>query len=256
VVTAVGGAFIVPVGKLAGVPSVVFTDTEHVLLDRYLTYPWASVVCTPYCFKRHAGRRHVRYRGFQELAYLDPRRFSPDPGVLRTLGLTEATRYAVVRFVSWEAGHDVGQSGLSGKQRVHLLGELSRKGRVLVSTEGSLPEEFQDYRIRIAPDRIHDLLYYASLYVGEGATMATEAALIGTPSVYVSTLAPTMGNYEELARLGLGEAYDSGEKGVARALELMGDNWAKANARVARERVVSAMADVTSLVVEIVESRA
>jgi len=29
---------------------------------------------------------------------------------------------------------------------------------------------------------------YASLYIGEGATMATESALMGIPSIYISSL--------------------------------------------------------------------
>jgi predicted glycosyltransferase len=34
--------------------------------------------------------------------------------------------------------------------------------------------------------------------VGDGATMATEAAKLGTPVIYVSTTAGTMGNFNEL----------------------------------------------------------
>ena len=38
------------------------------------------------------------------------------------------------------------------------------------------------------PEQIHDLLNYSSGYVGEGASMAKEAAVLGVPSVYVSAL--------------------------------------------------------------------
>ena len=31
-------------------------------------------------------------------------------------------------------------------------------------------------------------MYYAKMYIGEGGTMASEAALLGTPSIYTSTI--------------------------------------------------------------------
>jgi len=253
-VTAIGGALVAPVCKLVGTPSVVFTDSEHVLVDRYLTYPLASAVCTPYCFKKDAGPRHIRYRGFQELAYLHPSRFIPDPGTLMELGLTPQDRFAILRFVAWGAGHDIGHSGFSDEEKTQLVHKLGRYGRVLVSVEGALPLELERYRISVTPEKIHDLLYYASLYVGEGATMATEAGLLGTPSVYLSSLVGTMGNYEELARYGLVEAYRDGTVGVQRAVMLMDDLQAKPARYVARQKMLDQMIDVTEFLVRTVES--
>ena len=36
---------------------------------------------------------------------------------------------------------------------------------------------------------MHDALAYAEIYIGEGATMASEAGVLGTPSFYISTIA-------------------------------------------------------------------
>ena len=58
-----------------------------------------------------------------------------------------------------------------------------------------MPKEFKKYRIKIPPEKMHDALYYASLYIGEGATMASECAVLGTPAIYVNTL--TAGTLEE-----------------------------------------------------------
>jgi predicted glycosyltransferase len=104
VVTAIGGAFISPVCKVLGKPSIVFTDTEDVSIDRYLTYPLASIICTPQCFKRDLNNgRQVRYAGFHELAYLHPGYFQPDPkivvesqsrlGTYRVIPLVETHNY-------------------------------------------------------------------------------------------------------------------------------------------------------------------
>jgi uncharacterized protein len=35
---------------------------------------------------------------------------------------------------------------------------------------------------------MHDALAFATIYIGEGATMASEAGVLGTPSVYISSI--------------------------------------------------------------------
>ena len=52
---AIGGVFIAPAGRLSRVPALVFTDTEHVALDRWLTYPLATRIYTPYTFLKDIG---------------------------------------------------------------------------------------------------------------------------------------------------------------------------------------------------------
>ncbi len=256
VATAIGGTFIAPVCKLAGVPAVVFTDSEHASFERRLTHRLAAVVCTPHCFKGQAGPRQVRYRGFQELAYLHPNYFTPNPSPLAELGLAPGDRFALLRFVAWGAGHDIGQSGFTAGEKTRLVRELAQWGRVLVSAEGALPREFAPYALTAAPETIHDLLHYASLYAGEGATMATEAGLLGTPSVYVSSLAGTMGNFDELGRFGLVEAFQDGATGVQRAIALIDDPQAKAKRQEARRQMLDEMGDVSAFLMHAVESAA
>ena len=252
VVTAVGGLFIAPVCKVMGVPSVVFTDTEHVALDRYLTFPWATIVCTPHCFRGRAGPRHQRYKGFQELAYLHPAYFRPNPAVLDELELKPSERFALLRFVAWSATHDVGHSGFSGAQKLQLVEELSKHGRVLVSIEGDLPETLRPFAIKVGPQQIHNLLHYASLYVGEGATMATEAALLGTPSIYVSTLVGTMGNFDELLeRYEIVYSYYDPELALEKALSLL-ENDSKVEWEERRKKLLTEAVDVTQHVFETV----
>jgi len=253
VLTGIGGTFIAPIGKLTGTPVVVFTDTEHATVSNAIAFPLADAICTPTCYKGDLGKKQVRYRGYQELAYLHPKYFKADPAVLNALNLTLQDRFAILRFVSWNASHDIGHIGFTVEQKMHLIYELEQEGQVLVSVEGSLPEELERYRLSVAPEKIHDLLYYASLYVGEGATMATEAGLLGTPSVYVSSLVGTMGNYEELARHGLVEAYRESHRGMKRAIVLMRDMNAKRERQEAHRRMLREVIDVTAWMVDFVE---
>ena len=132
------------------------------------------------------GPKQILYNGYHELAYLHPNYFTPNPNVLAELGLAEGDPFIIVRFVSWQASHDVGQRGI--RDKVGLVRALEQYGRVLITSEGKLPPELQPYQIRVSPEKLHDLLYYATLYVGEGATTASECAVLGTHAIYVNSL--------------------------------------------------------------------
>ena len=192
----VGNAYVAHVGKLLKVPSIVFDDTEHAKISHFIMDPFADVICTPSCFINNIGKNQIRYNGYHQLAYLHPNYFKPNPDVLDQVGLCKSDKYTIIRLVSWDADHDIGQMGIQNK--IEFVRELEKYGRVLISDEGELDKELEKYRVKVSPEKIHDLLYYASLYIGEGATMATESAMLGTPSIYISSLAGTMGNFVEL----------------------------------------------------------
>ena len=189
------------VSKLLDATSFVFTDTEHAAWENRLAFPLASKIVVPSCYRdplQKYGDRVVRYAGFHELAYLHPKYFSPDPGILDRLGVSEGEGYAIVRFVDFGAAHDAGVKRMSVSERSEFVLDLSKKCRVFVTSEDDLPKQIEQFRHRIAPERLHDALAFASLYVGDGATMASEAAMLGTPAVYTNAL--TMGYIEELDR--------------------------------------------------------
>ena len=188
VILEVAGTFVVHAAALTRTPALVFYDTEHARLQNAITYPFATRIITPDSYKDDLGRKHVRYNGYQELAYLHPNYFTPDPSILDELGLAEGEKYSLVRLVSWDASHDRGHRGLPADFHQSLVHRLAKYGRVFISAEGNLPHEFESYRLKAAPNRMHDILAYAQLYLGEGATMASEAAILGTPAIYVNTL--------------------------------------------------------------------
>jgi len=167
-------------------PCINFEDTEHSTEQIRLYLPFVDAVCTPSCYTQDLGKKQIRFDGYMELASLHPNRFTPNPAVLTEIGLTEGDPFIIVRFVSWEASHDVGQHGI--RDRVGLVKALEQYGRVLITSEGALPPELRSYQIRVSPEKLHDLLYYATLYVGEGGTTASECAVLGTHAIYVNSL--------------------------------------------------------------------
>lgn len=187
VIAAVGGVAATHVASLLGAKSVVFYDTEHAALIKRLAYPFADVICTPDCYAEPVAGTHHSYPGYHELAYLHPDRFSPDSAALSPLGVDPTDRFVVVRTVDWGASHDVGHGGFEGIHEV--VARLEDRGaRVFLSAEGSLPPDLESHRLSTPPGSIHDVLAFADCFVGEGATMAAESAVLGTPAVYVNSL--------------------------------------------------------------------
>lgn len=167
--------------------SILFTDTEHATIQNYLAYPFADVICTPESYWDDLGNKQVSYPGFHQLAYLHPDRFSPNPRVLDHVDADEDDRLAVLRLVSWDAAHDIGQQGIGGVET--LVEGLERSGvRVLITSETELPASLEDRRVDLPVHQILDLLYYANLFIGESGSMAIESAVLGTPTIYVSSL--------------------------------------------------------------------
>ncbi len=201
VLVAIGEPAVAHASSLVGGRSVVFTDTEHAAVSNGITFSFADLVCTPAAFWDDLGDRHRSYPGFHELAYLRPNRFTPDPAILEELGESADGPTVVLRLVSWNAAHDVGQSGIGGIET--LITELEDGGAtVLVTTEGHLPQSLSDRAVDIPSHRMHDLLAAADLFLGESATMAIESGVLGTPALYVSDLhAGVLGELESEYRL-------------------------------------------------------
>ncbi len=183
VMTGIMGPSIAPLGRLKRIPSVVFYDTELARNTNTWVYPLASAVCTPDSYTGRVRGNHVTYPGYQELAYLHPNRFTPDRSRLAAYGIEPP--YSFVRFVSWEASHDKGDRGLSLDKKRMIIDRLAEHGRVVVSSEGPLPSDLEPHRMAGPAGDVHHVMAYAQVFAGESRTMASEAALLGTPSILV-----------------------------------------------------------------------
>ena len=172
------------VSKMLLRPHIALEDTEHSVLSNWLYRPFTNIILTPACFQKDFGKKQIRFAGTTDLLYLHPNRFTPDPKVLEELGLTEKDTFFIVRFISWDANHDIGQTGIADREG--FVHEMTKYGRVFITSENELPESLKKYQITISPEKIHDLMYYATLFVGESGTMATEAACMGVHAVVVN----------------------------------------------------------------------
>ncbi|PZX54194.1 DUF354 domain-containing protein [Algoriphagus chordae] len=174
---------------LFNVPHIALNDTEHTdKVHSRFTYPFSKAIITPQSYQNNLGAKHIRFNNVVESLYLHPTKFSPNQDIYTFLGIESTQHFAIVRFVSWNAFHDVGQGGFTLVQKREIVRYLSSKMRVFISSEGTLDEEFSEFQISIPPDKMHDALSFASLFVGESGTMASESSLLGTPAIYVNSL--------------------------------------------------------------------
>lgn len=242
----IGGIFNAPVGKYLGIPTIAISDTENERWGNQVSFRLSTHVLLPTCYRhspRDRFRNQVHYPGYHELAYLAPR-FLNAP-------IQPEDRF-LVRFVGWGAGHDLGERGLSAKQKIQLIRLLEKFGRVHVSSEAPLPAAVSHYAPSVRPAQIHALMRRCKLVVGESATMTSEAACLGIPAIYISD---TGRGYttEQDQRYGLVKHYQRArwQEALATAADWAAqDKPAEWQAR--RWRMLADKIDVTSWLVDVV----
>ena len=235
------------VAKLLKIPHIGFSDTEHATLLDYITVPFVDIKLTSTSYKKDLGKNHFRYNGNIELAYLHPNWFTPDNSIFEYLKLDKGEKYIIIRFVSWTAYHDIGEVGFSVEKKVEAVSEFSKYARIFISSEGELPEELKKYTIKIPMDKMHDALAYASLYIGESPTMTSEAGILGTPAICVSSWACDCGNFEDLKSYDLIKCFRpiDEEKALQTALNILRDPDSKNNWLLKSKKFISEKIDVT-----------
>jgi hypothetical protein len=190
-----------PAARLAGATSLVFNedDAKVVPIFAKLAYPFAHYIITPNSLKfEDYGKKHITYPGYQELAYLHPNRYTPNPDILRELGVGPDEKYFLVRLVSLTAHHDIGESGLSTKQARAIVERLAKHGRVFISAETTVDSDLRVYLLPTPVDKIFDVLAFAHMVIGDSQTMIAETAVLGTPALRCNTFVRRLAYLEEL----------------------------------------------------------
>ena len=261
-----GSPYLAHVSKLIGKPHIDFTDTEHAKLATRISFPFSDVICTPSCYKGKINpKKHVRYNGYEELAYLHPNYFKPDSGVLDDLGLSKDDKFIIMRLISWEATHDTHSKGFSKDFLEKAVKSLEEHGHVFITSEQGLNKKLEKYKITFPPEKLHSALYYASLYVGEGSTTAVEAALLGTPAVHLEALrlksgtivcvTEKLGYLDELAnKYKMFYTFADQKQALNKCLEILQNDNAKKELLKKREKVLKDKIDVTKFMTEFIEN--
>ncbi len=186
VMASIGGTFIAHAGFLTRTQSLVFYDTENAKLQNLITYPLATRVIVPDCYSAWLPRSSERYRGYHELSYLHPSYFSPDESIAKVNGFDDLRDNFIVRVVSWQANHDIGEEGWTPELLLSVVEHLAQRGKVHLVAEGEVPAALTPYLYQGNTSELHHVMARCRLFVGESATMASECAVLGVPAIYAA----------------------------------------------------------------------
>lgn len=217
-----------------------------------LYLPFTQCVLTSDIFPQSYGEKQIRFKSHNEIAYLHPTFFKPDLSMRKNLALRSDERYVILRFVAWNATHDKGHSGIKYEDKLALVDRLSKIYKVFISSENQLPFEFKKYQVSFAPHEIHNALYHADMFIGEGTTMAMEAAILGTPSIYVNTL--QYSNIMDMEKFGLLFNYGLTNHVVEKIIELANQENLKESFRQKSREMIKAKINLTAFLVWFVEN--
>ena len=249
-------AEIAHVGFLLRIPSYVFSEDDYSVISTFakVTYPFAKHIVSPEgCDNGKWNSKTIRYRGYHKLAYLHPNRFNADPSIVDHY-FPHHEPYFIIRLAQLNAHHDDDARGISNAFMLKLLAILEQRGRVFITSEREIPDEFSAYLLQINPLHIHHLMSFASLYIGDSQSMAVEAAMLGTPNVRISSFSGKISVLEELEhtyKLTVGIHPNDEERILATIREMAENKEIKAEYQQRRHTMLRDKIDVTAWLVEL-----
>ena len=186
------------VSKLSKMKSIILDDDDDEVEPLFVKFghPFADTILSPVDTPRKS-KKTVYVNSYHELAYLHPNSFTPDSSVLSDAGVEEGELYFILRFNAFKAHHDIGVVGLTIENKRRLVNYLKTKGKVFITTERDIDDEFKPYQLKVSPEKAHSLMYYATMLVGDSQTMTSEAAVLGTPAIRCNTFVGRIHYLEE-----------------------------------------------------------
>jgi hypothetical protein len=245
-----GSPYAAQVSYLLSIPSITLDDTESAKFGQLFYKPFSKLILSPTTFSKDFGVKHKKFNGYMELSYLDPKYFEPNPTVLDDLGVSKGDKFTVLRFVKWKANHDIGHNGVSIENKINAVREFSKYGKVFITSEEKLPKELEIYKITIPYENIHSVLFYASMFYGESATMASESAVLGTPAIYLDNSGRGYTDEQE-SKYGIvfnfNESLNDQAESIEKGVEIL--NIEKVNWDFKRMMILNEKIDVTKFMV-------
>lgn len=254
------------VGWLLHKPAICTGEDDGAIIPLFVkcTKPFMKVQLSPDTTDR-GGLEPVtiHYPGFQKLAYLHPKRFTPNAEVLKQYKIDPTKPYFLMRFAKLNAHHDTGVQGISTEVAQHIIDLLSPHGQIYITSERELEPQFEQYRLHINPLDIHHVMAFATLYIGDSQSMAVEAAMLGVPSLRFNDFVgkKKIGVMEELEHvygLTYGISSHEPERLYAKIQELLNDQAPDTTLRsefqARRQQMLADKIDVTAFFTWFIEN--
>ncbi len=251
-----GSIYAAHASALLNKPHISFEDTFN--FEQLKIYkPFTDVILTGDYEHPDLGKNEIKYSGYHELAYLHPNYFTPNKNILKELEIDDDEKYVILRFVAWNASHDLGHKGISFENKIKAVNEFGKYARVFISAESELPDELKPYKMNILPNRMHDAMAFASLLYAESFTMPAECSVLGVPSI-INHDTKSYYLYEEEKKYSLCFNYSESNKdqllAIEKGLELLKIPNLKTQWQKKHQRMLADKIDVTAFLVWFVEN--
>jgi predicted glycosyltransferase len=244
-------------GKLLGIPCITTLEDDYKVVRNLarLTYPYTSHILVPeVCNVGKWDKKKIGYPGYMKLAYLHPRWFKPNR---IKAGVNTFTPFFLIRLSSLSAHHDFEMKGIKPQLLDKIIEKLTESGRVFISSEKTLPTEYQVYCLNIPYSDIHHCLSYTSLFLSDSQSMTMEAAMLGVPSIRISSFVNRISVLEELEHcygLTFGFQPESEEEIFKKINELIHIPELQKTFQYRRRKMLAEKIDVTSFLVWLIEN--
>ncbi|WP_321332897.1 hypothetical protein [uncultured Bacteroides sp.] len=242
---------------MSNVKQIGLADTEASGIYDVVFSKLLGAVLTGNSFEKDFSKnKHIRFKGNIELFYLHPNRFvTRQESGHQILGIDAHTPYIILRFVAWEAYHDVGHHGFSEENKLKTAEVFSQYAKVFISSEKPLAPELSKYQIKIPFEKMHTVLKDATMFFGEGASMASESAVLGTPAIYINDLLAGCTNEETKYGIlfSFKQDVNSQKLSIEKGIELLQTEGLKDIWNIKLQSFLSDKIDVTAFLVWFVE---
>jgi len=197
-------------GWLHRIPTYIFNDNdiETIRINKILFYFAHRIISPSVTNLGPFEKKKLNFKGNKALAHLHPAYFKPRAEILDKYNL-QANNFCIIRVSKINATHDIGNTGLTDSDLESLIVYCNKFYRVIISAERKISEKFEEYVFKGNPEDLTHLMYYAVILITDSATMASEAALMGTPNVLVNIVGKKCSVNKDLFNNGLQYYFDS-----------------------------------------------
>lgn len=217
------------IGKLLSYKSIIVNEDDFDIIKKTANfgYPYATtILCPEVCRTTKFEKKSIKYNSYHELAYLHPNHFKSDLNKVSCY-IDSKKSYFILRFAKLFAHHDDGIKGINSEIASKVIDVLRSHGNVYITSERTLEEKFEKYRIHVPAKDMHHIMAHASMYIGDSQTMAAEAGVLGIPFIRFNDFVGKISYLKELEdkyQLGFGIKTNETDKLIQRVKKILKQN--------------------------------
>lgn len=247
-------ATIAQLGKLLNINRITITEDDYDVIKNLanLTYPFTqTILCPNACTVGKWEYKKVGYEGYMKLGYLHPNIFHLNESIISKYKFP--AKYIIIRLAKLTAHHDFGIKGINKNSLDKLISVFENRSlQVFISAEGSVDNTYKKYLLNINPNDMHHVLASSSFLICDSQSMSVEAAMLGIPSIRISSFAGKISVLEELEHkyaLTFGVDPNNPEKLFSKLFELLKIQNLNENFQIRRKEMLADKIDVTTFLV-------